>query len=29
MVTSLIHSHADRLRSYELLADVFARPSST
>jgi luciferase family oxidoreductase group 1 len=23
MVTSLIHSHADRLRSYELLADVF------
>lgn len=24
MVTSMIHSHADRLRSYELLADVFA-----
>ena len=23
MVSSLIHSHADRLRSYELLADVF------
>lgn len=23
MVTSLIHSHADRLRSYELLADAF------
>lgn len=26
MVSSLIHSHAERLRSYELLAEVFARP---
>ncbi|MDB4969031.1 MAG: class flavin-dependent oxidoreductase [Myxococcales bacterium] len=28
MVTSHIYSHADRLRSYELLADAFALPES-
>ncbi len=29
MVTSLIHDHADRRRSYELLASTFALPSPT